>query len=1098
MRQKRKVIYLVVLVFCFHLTLFPQNINLSISNVTVKTVIETLKKDYGYSFVFESGDVNTQKIISVSAQNQSVNDVVKQILQGQDLSFEIKDKSIIVHKINTTRTQPAVSQQGKRITGTVIDEQGEPVIGANVVEKGTTNGTITDVDGRFTLNVSQGAVLIISFIGYTSVETPVGNQTSLMVALKRDTKSLDEVVVIGYGTQRKVTLTGSVTSVKGDDIAKSPTINVANSLAGRLSGVTVNNRSGEPGNDDPKIYIRGRSTTGKDDVLVIIDGIEREGLGQLNPNDIETITVLKDASAAIYGARAANGVILVTTKRGTNARPIINLSYNQGYTQQTRKPRVANSYQWGLMYNEIEDSDGRPDKYTADELRKFQDGSDPYYPNTDWYDFITKKLTPQHRTNLSVSGGSERSQYYISFGEVGQSGHFKNGTTQANQYNIRSNVDTKITDWFKVSLNLAGRYDKNHYPTFDNWNLYSHIFLDQPDWQPYWPGTDLLYPCRGSESLLNRVDDTAGFSEEEVKVLQGSLAFRIDVPQVKGLWVDLLGSYDTYHTFVRRFEEPTYVYFKNAVTGELEKGRSAYGSDLAQLRNTMTMRTFSYLTAKVNYEHQFDVHNVAAMFGYEQQQIFDRNFWAERGGFLSTALPELFAGSSDKTLHSNDGKATQGARQNYYGRLTYDYSGKYLAQLTFRYDGSPNFPADKRFGFFPSASAGWRLSEEPFMQDFEHLNNLKIRGSYGKMGNDLVNAFQYLTAYGYGNPYVIGNKDVNGLIQSGVPNPNITWETAVTWNAGFDAQMWDGLFGIEFDYFKTRRSDILTKRTAIIPDYTGLTLPDENIGIVDNRGFEISLTHDNKIGNVKYHLSGNVSFARNKVIFSDEQPAAEPYQMATGRPIGAELYYVSLGIFKDQADVDSYPHFLNAKPGDIKYEDVNKDGNIDSRDRIRIGETSTPEIMYGLTASFEYKSFDLALLFQGQENAKTYFGGYFPILSYSLGNFSSYRWEDHWTPEHTNATMPRASLDAGNNNVQSTHWLFDAGFLRVKNVELGYNLPKRLCEKMMVQNVRISVSANNFFIIYDHMKKLGYDPEAPEYWYYPQQRTYNAGINLTF
>jgi TonB-linked SusC/RagA family outer membrane protein len=995
-----------------------------------------------------------------------------------------------------------VSQQTVSITGEVKDTNGEPIIGANVVEKGTTNGTVTDVDGKFSLNVAENAVLQASYIGYITQEISVlshgGGGKSLLITLLEDTQALDEVVVIGYGTQKKVTLTGSVASVKGEEIIKSPAVNVGNALAGRLSGVTVNNRSGEPGNDDPKIYIRGRSTTGKDDVLVIIDGIERDGLGQLNPNDIENITVLKDASAAIYGARAANGVILVTTRRGINARPVINVSFNQGYTQQTRKPKVANSYQYALMYNEIEAGEGRPDRYSAEELQKFRDGTDPYYPDTDWYDFITRKLTPQHRSNLSVAGGSERSQYYISFGEVFQSGHFKNGTTETRQYNLRSNVDTKVTDWLKVSLNLSGRYDKNHYPTFGNWDLYSHIFLDQPDWQPYWPGTDLLYPCRGSESLVNRVNDNGGFIDKEIKVFQSNLTLRVDVPQVKGLWVDLTGSYDTYHTFNRRFDQPTYVYYMNATTGELERGRTSYNADQPVLRNSMTMRTLSYLTAKINYERTFDVHNVAAMLGYEQQQIFQRDFWAERGGFLSGALPELFAGSSDKTLHNNDGRASQGARQNYYGRLTYDYSGKYLAQLTFRYDGSPNFPTNKRFGFFPSASAGWRISEEPFMKEMDYLSNLKIRGSWGKMGNDLVDAFQYLTAYGYGSPYVIGNKDVNGLVQSGVPNPNITWETAVTWNAGLDAQLWNGLLGVEFDYFKTRRSDILTKRSAIIPDYTGLVLPDENIGIVDNKGFELVLTHDHAIGDLRYRLSGNVSFARNKVIFSDEQPAAEPYQLATGKPIDAQLYYISLGIFKDQADIDSYPHFLNARPGDIKYEDVNGDGNLDSRDQVRFGETKTPEITYGLAASLEYKSFDLSLLFQGQENAQVYFGGYFPIMSYSLGNFSTYRWENHWTPANTDATMPRASLDAGNNNVQSTHWLFDSGFLRLKNVELGYSFPKRLCEKLSMQNIRLSLSANNLFILYDHMKEAGYDPEADDYWYYPQQRTFNAGINITF
>jgi TonB-linked SusC/RagA family outer membrane protein len=387
------------------------------------------------------------------------------------------------------------------------------------------------------------------------------------------------------------------------------------------------------------------------------------------------------------------------------------------------------------------------------------------------------------------------------------------------------------------------------------------------------------------------------------------------------------------------------------------------------------------------------------------------------------------------------------------------------------------------------------------MQSASLVNNLKIRGSYGIMGNDLVNSFQYLSTYGYGNNYVIGGTDVSGLTETNVPNPNITWETAKTWNIGFDATLWDGLLGIEFDYFKTRRSDILTKRSAVIPVYTGLTLPDENIGIVDNKGFEIILTHDRTINDFRYSLSGNVSFARNKVIFSDEQPAAEPYQLATGRPIGSRILYNAIGIFKDQAAVDNYPHMPGTVPGDIIYEDVNKDGEINSRDMIRVNQPNIPEIVYGLNAYFEYKGFDLSLLFQGQENAKQSFGSsWWPIMSYSFGNFLNWRAEDRWSPTNTNGTMPRASYVLLNNSTSynSTHWLISAGFLRLKNVELGYKLPKKICDQLKIQELRLSISAYNLLIIYDHMKGLGFDPETTDFCYYQQQRTLNFGINLTF
>jgi TonB-linked SusC/RagA family outer membrane protein len=399
---------------------------------------------------------------------------------------------------------------------------------------------------------------------------------------------------------------------------------------------------------------------------------------------------------------------------------------------------------------------------------------------------------------------------------------------------------------------------------------------------------------------------------------------------------------------------------------------------------------------------------------------------------------------------------------------------------------------------FPGASVGWRLSEESFMQNVEFVDNLKIRGSYGKMGNDLVNAFQYLTSYAYGNNYVVGGNDVAGLAESGVPNPNITWETAVTWNGGLDASFRNGLFGLELDVFKTKRSDILRKRNATVPAYTGLTLPDENIGIVENKGFELILRHDNRVNDFTYGVTGNMSFARNKVVFIDEAPGAEPYQLATGRPIDSSLYYRAIGIFRDENQVNSYPHLLNARPGDIIYEDVNGDGEINSRDQIRENMTNIPEIVYGLTANVACKGFDLSVLFQGQENVKQYFQDVMS-LNYSSGNFVAWRSKDRWSPENTDATMPRPDNSGSNNNTQaSTRWLINAGFLRLKSMEFGYNLPKSLCNKFSMQNLRISISGHNLFLIYDHMKEIGLDPEGNASWYYSQQRVWNMGLSLTF
>ncbi|GAB3361356.1 TonB-dependent receptor [Arachidicoccus ginsenosidivorans] len=1087
-----------------------QKITISEKNNSFEEVVSKIEKASGCNFFYDQSSLKLAvSPVTISVKNASLDRVLQQLFKDQPrLTYSIIGKVVLIKKkpelINPgslSRVSISPRIPNKQILVHVTDSAGTAMENASVQIEGTKLGGKTNEDGNISFtNVPDDAFLLVSYVGYKTQRIALNDRTQINVQLRATSYDLADFVVVGYGVQKKETLTGSVVAVKGSEIVKSPAVNIATSLAGRLSGVIINSRSGEPGRDNPSISIRGRSTTGDGSALVIIDGVERSGLGQLNPNDIESISVLKDASAAIYGARAANGVILVTTKRGiAGAAPRVNLSFNQGITQPTRNPIMADSYTFGKVYNEIEVGEGRDPRYTDAELQKYKDGSDPNYPNTDWYGFIVKDWTTQHRTNLSVSGGKNGTTYYLSLGEVLQNGQYKGGTEKIKQYNIRSNIDVQITNNFSIGMNLSGRFDDNHFPFQGANNLNSHIFLYQPNWQPYWPGTNFPQPNRGNESILNWVNDNNGYQKVSTNTFQTTLFFNWKLPWIKGLSFDGSGSYDPHSVFTKTFQTPTYVYYKDPATGVYTKGRSGTGADLASLSDQNDLGSLFYLVGKLSYNRKFGKHNIKVLLGYEQQTINSNWDYAYRSDFVSTVLPEISAGSSDKSKQSNDGSASQGARKNYFGRINYDFEGKYLAEFTMRRDGSPKFAATRRWGNFPSASAGWRISEEKFMKKFNFINDLKIRGSYGIMGNDKVADFQYVTTYGFGSNYVIGGKDVTGLVQTGVPNPDITWERAKTGNLGLDAKLWDGALGITFDYFKTRRSDILTTRKAVIPGYTGLTLPDENVGIVDNSGFELILTHDNNRRKLKYHFSGNVAFARSKVIFSDEQPAAEPYQLATGRPIGSDLFYKAIGIFKDKAQIDASPHYLNARPGDIIYEDVNKDGNIDALDQIRINQTNVPEITFGFTANFTYNNFDLSFLLQGQANAKQYFGGYFPVMSYSLGNFLQWRATDRWTPDHTAATMPRASYELFNNNTsKSTQWLLDAGFLRFKNVELGYNLPQNTVKRIGIQNLRVSVSGSNLFIIYDHMKDLGFDPETSDYWYYPPQRVINFGVDLTF
>lgn len=989
------------------------------------------------------------------------------------------------------------------VSGKIIDAKNNPVDNASIIIQNTKTGSVSNKNGLFTLSLpkdTDSVTIEISSVGFQIKRLLVGNQANLIIQLEPEMAALNEVVVVGYGKQKKLTLTGAVTSLKGGDVVKNPNTNIANSLAGQLPGVIINNRSGEPGRDEPNILIRGRSTTGNSSPLVIIDGVERSGIGQLNPNDIESISVLKDASAAIYGARAANGVILVTTKRGSaNNAPTVNLSYNQGYTTATRNPKMADSYTFFNVFNEIERGEGRPERYSESDLEKFKAGTEEGFANFDWYDFIVKDWTPQHRSDVSVSGGTNKTQYFISFGEIGQKGQYKFGSTELKQYNLRSNIDVQVSENIKVGMNLAARFDNGHYPYQSANELNSHVFLYQPNWIPYWPGTDYLTPNRDNDNIINWVSDANGYKTSRTNILQTTLFGTIKIPYIKGLSLYGSGSYDPTNSFSKAWRLPTYVYYKDANTGELTRGRSGRGANYPDLNDQAEFASRLYLTSRLNYDRKFGNHNISAMAGYEQQTNRGNYITASRSDYVSTALPQIFAGSTDKTKQSNNGSESQGARKNYFARLAYNYSEKYLAEFTFRRDGSPNFAKEYRWGNFPSASVGYVISKEHFFDNIRFVNLLKVRASYGLMGNDLVNAFQYLQTYSYGNSYVIGNNDVSGLVQSGAPNPRITWETAKTTNIGFDADLWSGKLGITFDYFKTRRSDILTKRAAVIPGYTGLSLPDENIGIVDNKGFELVLNHADRKGRLTYNLSGNFAFVRNKVVFSDEQPAAEPYQFATGRPMGAGLYYNAIGVFKDQADIDKYPHFINARPGDLKYEDVNGDGELNSLDRIRINQTSTPEITYGFSASFQYEGFDFSFLLQGQAKAKSYFGDYFPVMSYSLGNFLDWRANGRWTPENTNATQPRASYDVFNNNTAgSTQWLFNASFLKLRNLQLGYTLPQNLVKKAGMQKMRLYISGSNLLILSDHMKELGFDPETTDYWYYPPQRVINFGATITF
>lgn len=985
------------------------------------------------------------------------------------------------------------------IRGTVISEtDNEPIIGANVTVKGTTNGTITDLDGHFTLQTPSDATLVVSYVGYVTQEIRVQGRQSLTIQLKEDAELLDEVVVVGYGTQKKETLTGSVVSVKGDEIRKSPAPNVSSSLSGKLPGLIVNQRSGEPGRDDPTILVRGFGTFGDTSPLIIIDGVERDNMSRMNPEDIESISVLKDASAAIYGARAANGVILITTKKGEVGKTEFSFNFNTAFSSPTIKPKMLDAATYAEVYNEGDwYRKGRPETYTpiySDEaIRKYRDGSDPIlYPNTNWLDETLKPFALQTRTSIQASGGTEAVRYLFSFGALTQGEGFYHQPVKNNQYTFRANVTANLSKNLTFGANLSAIITNQKYTTVETWINFTNILQSSPTLVAQYPNGLIAGGRLGENPLLL---DQRGYRSYKKSPVYSTFTASYKVPWVEGLKFDASFNYDMNNQLEKLFNLPYYYYDYNTVTGEYVKMQGT-GASTVELTDTYSRWTTMLYNFRLSYDRQFGNHHVGAMVGQEQQKNNYSYGMAYRKNFISTSIDQINVGSSAAEDKNNGGTATKTARNNFFGRINYDYVSKYLVELLFRYDGSQNFPSGKRYGFFPAGSLGWRMSEESFIKDnLNFVDQLKLRFSAGQTGNDRVAAYQYLQSYSFGGNYVFGTSDASGIYANTMPNPHITWEKSTKYDLGLDASLWNGLLGMELTLFKEKRTDILAARNLSIPNTLGFSgLPDENIGEVDNKGFELKLSHRNTVKDLFYNIDGNVSYAKNKIVYMDETPNSEPYQNKTGRPVNAGLFYKADGIFKTQQELDNYPHANGTQVGDIRIVDLNNDGVIDSKDQYRSGYTSTPRLVFGLTGYFKYRDFDLTLFFQGQTGAYNYDNEFARLGESDPKNAFVDRAKDRWSASNPNGSMPRAdAFQPGS----TTFFLYDATFIRLKTLELGYTLPKSLASRLQLDDLRIYVSGFNVLTWAKEIKWT--DPEINgNSLYYPQQRVFNIGLNVKF
>ncbi|MDR1555823.1 MAG: TonB-dependent receptor [Tannerellaceae bacterium] len=1040
---------------------------------------------------------------SINETDKSLPQILTDLFKGKNINYEVSDNTISVFKSNDSFVNTNL-QEKRQITGTITDERGAPIIGANVMEKGTINGAITDLDGNFRLSVTKDAILQVSYIGYITQEVSVSKEDMLRVILREDMLGLEEIVVVGYGTQKKITVTGSIASASGKDITAVPTTNVSNTLVGRLPGLIAVNAKGEPGYDDANILIRGKSTTGDASPLIVVDGIaDRAGsFNRIDPQDIESVTILKDASAAIYGSRAANGVILVTTKRGKEGAFRLNYSGNVGIANPTVIPQMAESWQYAQLLNEIDDLYGRSPRYTAEQIQKYKDGSDPVnYPNTDAFrEVLNTALQTQH--NLSFSGGNEKVRYYASLGYSHQGNNYKSSTSNYKQYNLRSNIDITPHQNFRVSVNLAGRQEDRNSPRSSSHDIWRILRKWYPTSSIVYPGTD--YPvAQDGINPLTASDGSMGYQKSIRNYYNADITAHLEMPYIlEGLSVDAGLYFDLSNYMYKNFA--TQFFFYNKI-GE-EYLPSAYGPTNASLTHEMDRTLGITLNARVNYERKFNnVHNVKVFAAYEQYTYRMDFLNGYREGFLSTSVDQLFAG--DRNTANNNGEASEVARMNYFGRMDYDYAGKYLFQFNWRYDGSQNFPKGNRFGFFPGVSLGWRISEEDFWENnVESIDNLKLRASWGKMGNDKIDQFQYITSYTFANAVMLGGASplpIQGVWQSRTPNPDITWEVATTYNIGLEATFRNSL-NFSLDLFRSERNNILAKRNASLPAFTGLSLPDENFGECYSQGYEIAVDYIELIAKgLRLRLGGNFSHAVNEIKNIDEPVNVLEWQRRTGKPIDASgdgwLMYKADGIFRTQAEYDSYPHLPNANVGDIRFVDVNDDGVIDGNDRIRPTKTNVPEIIYGLNLGIDWNQWSLSTLWQGAGRVSTY--QFFE--SGTIGNFTKDFYENRWTPENTDSRYPRTyNLAYTSSGQRNTFWLRNADYFRLKNIELSYSLSNKFLANSFIQGIRLYVSGYNL-LTFTGLKNL--DPEISsdtdlyaEAAETPPQKVINFGVNITF
>jgi len=1105
--MKLTIIILLSLTLSSYADVLAQKVNLNENNVSLKVIFKKIKKQTSYTFVFTASEINKTDKISIHIENASVEDALKACFEKLPLSFTIYNKIIIVKERETpkeTTDQPPVPVV---INGKITDDKGLPLPGASILEKGTENGVTSNADGSFTIRVtSEKPVLVVSFIGFQKKEVSVNGQTNIVIALAPVDSKLSEVVVVGYGAQKKINLTGAVSTISGDDMTKRPVVNTTTMLEGLAPGVAVTQGSGEPGNENATIKIRGVGTfsSAGNDPLVLVDDVPGN-LNDVNPTDIESVSVLKDASsAAIYGSRGANGVVLVTTKKGKAGKLKVEYDGNVGFDKYTKMFQVVtNSVQYMNMYNTARINSGLTDTsqlYTPAEINAYATHpNDPMYPNTNWLPYLFRTGTTQTH-NLTFSGGNDKTTYNINFGYVDENGIMRGFDYK--KYNFRTNIQSKVNDHITFGTNILLKSGVTDATENGSEDMFLSTLSQAPTYGPYTSDGSGHYTYKTYPFEYNNKNPIAVLDEglyHDTKDYEADIQGWLNVSFTKDFsWYTKAafnGEFDSYKTWVQ--DVPEYYYNTDQLGTNLDLGQGLTEQD----EHTIYSNVFSYL----KYNHTFGSHTILAQAGWSMEQNEYQYLQAYRQNYVDPNLQEINAGSTDHI--TNQGTSNNWALESWFGRVDYNYKERYLLESNIRIDGSSRFAPSNKWGTFPSASAGWRVTEEPFIKslNLSWLDNLKIRGSWGQVGNQNTNLYPYQALLNFTGNYSFDNQNLTtGVAQTQLNNPQLQWETTTMTDVGADITLIKN-FGVTFDWYNRVTSNIL--RQSQITAVVGLQAPIVNDGTVDNKGVELGLTYGNSVQGgalqgLSYHFGLNLDHNTNKLVKYGAPDIINGNTInEQGYPIGSFYMLKVAGIFQNTAEVNSSPKQYgdNTQPGDLKYVDANGDGKIDDNDRVIVPGV-VPKLDYSFTANASWKGFDLSVLMQGVYGVK-YFVNNWGTIPFVQGAPPTTNWLNAWSPTNPSTTMPR--LYWGFNAPQSltrpsTFFLQDGSYLRVKNLVFGYTIPASVTKHIGIDRLRVYFSGDNLFTF---TKYPGLDPEraaSGDFLTYPQNKIYSLGVNVSF